>query len=112
MAVFVLDKRRRPLMPCSEKRARLLLQRGRAVVVRLYPFTIRLKDRIGGATQPVRLKLDPGSRTTGLALVRDTESVDPESGEIVRTATVLWLGELTHRGRRISEALSARRAIA
>ena len=29
MAVFVLDKRRRPLMPCSEKRARLLLQRGR-----------------------------------------------------------------------------------
>ena len=34
MAVFVLDKQKRPLMPCSEKRARLLLERGRAVVVR------------------------------------------------------------------------------
>ncbi|BCU08475.1 hypothetical protein Atep_31520 (plasmid) [Allochromatium tepidum] len=43
MAVFVLDKQKRPLMPCTEKRARLLLERGRAVVVRLAPFTIRLK---------------------------------------------------------------------
>ena len=62
MAVFVLDKRQHPLMPCSEKRARLLLERGRAVVVKLYPFTIRLKDRIGGEVQPLRVKLDPGSR--------------------------------------------------
>ncbi|WP_143339670.1 RRXRR domain-containing protein [Ectothiorhodospira magna] len=27
MAVLVLDKRKKPLMPCSEKRARLLLER-------------------------------------------------------------------------------------
>lgn len=60
--VFVLDKRKRPLMPCSEKRARLLLQRGRAVVHRLFPFTIRLKDRVGGEIQSLRLKLDPGPR--------------------------------------------------
>jgi len=50
MAVFVLDRKKQPLMPCTEKRARLLLERGRAVVVRLHPFTIRLKDRIGGET--------------------------------------------------------------
>ena len=111
MSVFVLDKRKQPLMPCSEKRARLLLQRGRAVVVRMYPFTIRLKDRIGGETQPVRIKLDPGSRTTGLALVRDTEIIDYDTGEIVTQATVLWLGELTHRGYQISQALSARSAM-
>ena len=80
MAVFVLDKKKRPLMPCSEKRARLLLERGRAVVVRLHPFTIRLKDRIGGETQPLRLQLDPGSQTTGLAIVRDAENVDPGTG--------------------------------
>ncbi|GAA3898811.1 hypothetical protein GCM10022228_06780 [Halomonas cibimaris] len=41
MAVFVLDKGKQPLMPCSEKRARLLLERGRAVVHKRYPFTIR-----------------------------------------------------------------------
>ncbi len=62
MAVLVLDKRKQPLMPCSEKRARLLLERGRAVVVRVHPFTIRLKDRVGGDTQPVRIQIDPGSR--------------------------------------------------
>ena len=71
MSVFVLDKRKNPLMPCSEKRARLLLARGRAVVVRAYPFTIRLKDRLGGDVQPVRVKIDPGSKTTGIAVVRE-----------------------------------------
>ena len=60
LAVFVLDKKKKPLMPCSEKRARLLLERKKAVVHRMAPFTIRLKERIGGETQPVRVKLDPG----------------------------------------------------
>jgi len=71
MAVFVLDKRKRPLMPCSEKRARLLLSRGRARIHRMVPFTIRLVDRLreDSTLQPVRLKLDPGSKTTGMALV-------------------------------------------
>jgi hypothetical protein len=100
MSVFVLDKRKSPLMPCSEKRARLLLARGRAVVVRAYPFTIRLKDRIGGKTQPVRVKIDPGSKTTGIAVVR-------EKGQ---KQHVLALMELTHRGRQISKSLEQRRA--
>jgi RRXRR protein len=39
LSVFVLDQRKRPLMPCCEKRARLLLERGRAVVDRRYRFT-------------------------------------------------------------------------
>jgi hypothetical protein len=65
MSVFVLDRRKQPPMPCSEKRARLLLGRGRAAVVRAYPFTIRLKDRAGDVTQPLRIKIDPGSKTTG-----------------------------------------------
>jgi hypothetical protein len=65
--VFVLDKNKRPLMPCTERRARLLLQRGRAVVHRLCPFTIRLKDRWleDSVLQPVVLKIDPGSRLLG-----------------------------------------------
>lgn len=100
MAVLVLDKRKCPLMPCTEKRARLLLDRGRAVVVRIHPFTIRLKDRIGGATQPVRLKIDPGSQTTGMALVR----VDSDG-----TKHVLLLAELRHRSYLISKQLTQRR---
>jgi len=100
MSVFVLDKRKNPLMPCSEKRARLLLARGRAVVVRVYPFTIRLKDRLGGDVQPVRVKIDPGSKTTGIAVVR-------EKG---KKQHVLALIELQHRGRQISKSLEQRRA--
>ena len=100
MAVFVFDKRGTPLMPCSEKRARALLARGRARVHRLVPFTIRIVDRLleDSALQPLRVKIDPGSKTTGMALVRETE----------HTTTVLGLFELIHRGRQISAALRQR----
>lgn len=111
MAVFVLDKAGKALMPCTEKRAKLLLARSRARVHRVVPFVIRLVDRkvANSALQPVRVKLDPGSKTTGLALVRDTEHVDSVSGEVQRGAAVLNLFELRHRGRQISEALTVRR---
>jgi 5-methylcytosine-specific restriction endonuclease McrA len=104
MSVFVLDARKRPLMPCSEKRARLLLQRGRARVARRYPFTIRLVDRKIDASelQPVRVKLDPGSKTTGVAVVRDEGGNQPTA--------VLFLAELAHRGAAIGEKLTARAA--
>lgn len=97
-SVFVLDKHKRPLMPCSNKRARLLLERGRAVVHRRYPFTIRLKDRIGGDLQPLRLKIDPGSRVTGLALVREAQDGQH----------VLHLAELEHRGNTVRKHMLQR----
>jgi 5-methylcytosine-specific restriction endonuclease McrA len=101
MAVFVWDKHKQPLMPCSEKRARLLLERGRAVVIKHYPFTIRLKDRIGGETQPLRVKLGPGSRHTGMAVIREDQE----------KLTVLNLFQINHRGLSISENLTSRRAM-
>lgn len=111
MAVFVLDRRQHPLMPCSEKRARLLLSRHRARVHRLYPFTIRLTDRFieHSAVQPVRFKLDPGSKVTGGALVRESAVTTPATGETRRIASVLLLMELHHRGPQISETLTQRR---
>ena len=77
MAVFVLDRRKKPLMPCSEKRARIMLERGRARIHRMVPFIIRLVDRLqeNPVLQPLRLKLDPGSKTTGLTLAREAEHV-------------------------------------
>ena len=112
MVVFVLDKRSKPLMPCSEKRARLMLERGRARVHRLVPFTIRLVDRRmeDSVLQPVRVSIAPGSKTTGLALLHDKETVDANTGEVVRTAVVLMLLELQHRGQAIRDALTQRRA--
>ncbi len=83
MSVFVVDRHKRPLMPCSEKRARVLLGAGRAVVHRSRPFVIRLKDRLRAQSvvQPVALKLDPGSHTTGIAVVRVEQVEDTEQGE-------------------------------
>jgi hypothetical protein len=68
VAVLVLDRHKKPLMPCTEKRARLLLERDRARVVRMVPFTIRLVDRTveRSETQPLILKIDPGSKATGM----------------------------------------------
>ncbi len=104
MSVFVLGSDKRPLMPCSEKRARLLLTKKRAAVFRRYPFTIIVFDRTQDdcELQPIEVKLDPGSRVTGLAVVRKGDGNKPDA--------VLHLAELTHRGRQISEALKARAA--
>ena len=104
MQVFVLDKKKNPLMPCHPARARELLREGRAVVHRLTPFTIRLKDRIGGDTQPVRIKIDPGSKTTGIVVVREEE----KDGE--KTVHILHAAEIPHRGPQIRKKLDQRRA--
>ncbi|MEL6526890.1 MAG: RRXRR domain-containing protein, partial [Chloroflexota bacterium] len=65
--VFVVDKNKEPLMPCHPARARELLKKGKAAVFRQYPFTIILLER--GDTQETQVKVDPGSKTTGLAIV-------------------------------------------
>ena len=109
MQVFVLDQHKKPLMPCHPARARELLKRGQAVVHKLTPFTIRLKGRVGGEVQPVRIKLDPGSKTTGIALVRE-ETFFSETGVAEKTAHILFLAELTHRGSKIRDRLTARRS--
>ena len=98
--VFVLDQHKKPLMPTTPKRARLLLARGRAVVHRVKPFVIRLRDRQveRSALQPVALKIDPGSRTTGMALARIETT--PE-GEVHHA---LFLSEVRHRGEEVHEA--------
>ena len=98
--VFVIDTKHQPLDPIHPGYARKLLSSGKAAVFRRYPFTIILKQEVSEpVTQPLRLKLDPGSKTTGIAIVNDT------SGEVV------WAAELTHRGQAIRDALQRRRAI-
>lgn len=62
--VLVLDKNKKPLMPCRPARARELLNKGKAAVFRRDPFTIILKDREGGEVQDVQPKLDSDSNTT------------------------------------------------
>lgn len=99
--VFVVDADRQPLMPCSRARARQLRAAGKARILRHSPFTIQLLHRRGGDVQPIELRLDPGSKTTGLALVAEAERGDQ----------VVWAAELTHRGVAIKKALDQRRGV-
>src|SRR5262245_27970449 len=99
--VLVIDKHKRPLMPCHPARARELLRKGKAAVFRRYPFTIILTEREGGATQPIAFKVDPGSKETGLALVADFQ----------RGRRLIWAALLEHRGQQIKAALESRRAL-
>ena len=64
---FVLDKDRKPLMPCHAARARKLLKKGKAAVFRRFPFTIILKERTreASAVQDVLVKIAPGSKAPG-----------------------------------------------
>ena len=98
--VFVLDTNKRPLNPVHPGRARLLLKQGKAAVYRRYPFTIRLSRVVEQPVlSPLRIKVDPGSKTTGIALVNDA------SGYVV------WAAELTHRGEQIKRDLDKRHAV-
>ncbi|PNR88598.1 HNH endonuclease [Petrotoga sp. HWH.PT.55.6.1] len=99
--VFVLDKNKQPLMPCHPARARELLKKGKAAVFRYHPFTIILKDREGGDTQPIQVKIDPGSKYTGVALVADFK----------RGKKVIWASVIYHRGHVIKKNLDTRRGV-
>lgn len=98
--VFVVDTNKKPLSPVHPGEARFLLTRGKAAVLKRFPFTIVL-TREGDQPQvePLRVKLDPGSKTTGIAVVND------QSGKI------LFAAELSHRGQAIHDALLSRRAV-
>ena len=98
--VFVVDTNKKPLNPVHPGEARFLLKTGKAAVLKRYPFTLVLKRECKQpAVQPLRVKLDPGSRTTGIAVVNDA------------TGKVVFAAELSHRGQAIHAALLSRRAI-
>lgn len=100
--VLVLNTDKAPLMPCHPARARALLRQRKAAVYRRVPFTIILKEQNHEAvTQPIELKLNPGSKVTGIALV---------AAFAKRGATVVWAAHLHHRGHVVKSALDSRRA--
>ncbi|NEQ16462.1 MAG: HNH endonuclease [Moorea sp. SIO3E2] len=101
MYTFVLDKNLKPLDPCHPARARKLLNTGRAKVFKRYPFTIVLLDRTvkHSLTHPHRCKIDPGSKTTGMAVVQE------QTGRVTNAL------EIEHRGQQIKNALDSRRQL-
>lgn len=97
-------------MPCHPARVRELLSKKRAVVVRHTPFTIRLKDRLreDSVVQGVTVRIDPGSKCTGIAVTTDIETVDTRTGEVTTARKGLFAAELQHRGQAIRKSMEQR----
>ncbi|MDJ0583246.1 RNA-guided endonuclease IscB [Crocosphaera sp.] len=95
--VFVLDSTKKPLNPVHPGQARRLLKQDQAAVFRRYPFTIILNEAVKEKAKNIKLKLDPGSKFTGIALVQENQ--------------VIWAAELQHRGQQIKDALTSRRQL-
>ncbi|MBD2485157.1 RNA-guided endonuclease IscB [Planktothrix sp. FACHB-1365] len=96
--VFVIDTNKQPQNPVHPAQARLLLNQGQAAVYRRYPFTIILKEsKPESEIEQITLKIDPGSKTTGITLVQGNK--------------VIWGAELTHRGQTIKMSLESRRLL-
>lgn len=96
--VFVIDTNKKPLNPIPPSRTRKLLNKGKAAIWRMYPFTIILKHAVTQTIlKPLTVKIDPGSKFTGIAVLE---------GE-----NVIWGAEIEHRGYQIKQALESRRSL-
>ncbi|MCC3421917.1 MAG: HNH endonuclease [Microcoleus sp. PH2017_01_SCD_O_A] len=97
--VFLIDANKKPMNPVHPSHARKLLDSGKASVFRRYPFTLLLKRVVENiVVHPLTLKIDPGSKVTGISLVTDRNEA-------------IWGVELEHRGQQIEDALQSRRAV-
>jgi 5-methylcytosine-specific restriction endonuclease McrA len=100
VSVFVVDTNRKPLNPVHPGEARYLLNAGKAAVLKRFPFTLILKYPVDTQEiSPLRVKIDPGSKITGIAVVNDV------------TGKVVFAAELSHRGQAIRDALLSRRGV-
>ena len=73
--VFVINKDGKPLMPCQNVIARLLLTQGKAKCIRRTPFTIKLLYETTNYVQKCTLGIDPGSTKIGSAVVDQNRNV-------------------------------------
>ena len=97
--VFVLNRSKKPLNMITNAEARILIKKKLAVIHKVYPFTIRLRDNSAVLNdRSYTVKIDPGSRHTGIAIVDDKDQV-------------AMLAEIEHRGHLIKKDLDSRRMV-
>lgn len=96
-----------PMLPVSQKCSEFLLKNGHAATYRHYPAVIILKKQQADNRSPerytVELKIDPGARHSGLALVAHDK--------VTNQYTALWGANLTHKGNIVSARLESRLSI-
>lgn len=97
--VIALDKNKRPIGVMTERRARILMERWEACLYRRYPAVVILKHKDVRQMEGLpryRIKIDPGSKYTGIAVVNED------------TDEVVFYMQIEHRGAEIVYKLQTR----
>ena len=75
VSVYVLNMRGQPLMPTTPRKARILLEGGKAKVIRRTPFTIQLTSATGETKQELILGVDSGYDYIGVSVLTEKKEV-------------------------------------
>lgn len=75
MKVFVINMHGEPLMPCSPRKARLLLKAKKAKVVQREPFTIQLLYGSTGYKQDITIGVDTGHSEVGVSVTTSSKEL-------------------------------------
>jgi len=73
--VYVLNLRKKPLMPTTPRKARILLKQEKAKVIKRSPFTIQLLYSTGETKQEITLGIDTGYSKIGFSAVTSEKEV-------------------------------------
>lgn len=96
MYIFCIDKNKNPADPIHPKTVNMFLEQGKAAWFRQFPPVLILNQE-SEPLQKYILKIDPGSKTTGLAIVTND--------------IVVWAALLQHHRKLIVDNLKSRSAI-
>ena len=101
MRIFVKNMRGKPLMPCTPRKARLLLKQKKAKIVGYKPFTIQLQYATGETAQEIVVGVDEGVKHIGIALVSQGKVLAKGEIELRQDVHSLLLSRTQYRrGRR------------
>lgn len=99
--VIALDRNKRPLGFITERRCRKLFEKKRAVMYHMFPMVVIIKDMDARKIEnlPVfRIKIDPGSRYDGVAVIDEKDNC------------IMFAMQIEHRAEQVKKNLDTRRA--
>ena len=62
-------------MPCSPRKARVLIKENKAKVIKNYPFVIQLTESTGEQIQECSLGIDSGAKNVGFSVITDKKEI-------------------------------------
>lgn len=99
--VIALDKNKRPLGFITERRCRKLFEQKRTVMYRMFPVVVIIKDVDARKIENLpafRIKIDPGSKYDGIAVIDEKDN------------RIMFAMQIEHRAEQVKKNLDTRRA--